>query len=278
MLNVWAHRSKEPRRERLLVPERGHLDDADENAACIVCQRTAQWDTLRRTGHSPGRATHALWKTTATDARRCAAQAKRKRTAAHEREKQASGGQTTHTRHGGAGRGGCPVETPPGRTRRQRGLTGQPKAYNPCSTAQIACQFESHTQWFRIFPNHRFTELLAELYGVVKTNRHCYMFCDQETMFALKPVVEAAGLRFWKPIVWDKVTTGMGYHYRTRYEFVLFFEKGKRRVEQARKTRRHQQDSIEIKSHNEKRETTERSLAMAHRLHRCRSARDSNGD
>ena len=46
----------------------------------------------------------------------------------------------------------------------------------------------------------------------------------------LKPVAEEVGFRFWKPIVWDKVTMGMGYHYRARYEFVLFFEKGKRRL------------------------------------------------
>jgi site-specific DNA-methyltransferase (adenine-specific) len=54
--------------------------------------------------------------------------------------------------------------------------------------------------------------------------------CDQETMFVVKPMAEAAGFRFWKPLVWDKVTIGMGYHYRCRYEFVLFFEKGKRKL------------------------------------------------
>jgi site-specific DNA-methyltransferase (adenine-specific) len=49
-------------------------------------------------------------------------------------------------------------------------------------------------------------------------------------MFVAKPVAEAAGFRFWKPLVWDKKTIGMGYHYRARYEFILFFEKGKRRL------------------------------------------------
>ena len=39
-----------------------------------------------------------------------------------------------------------------------------------------------------------------------------------------------AGFKFWKPLVWDKATIGMGYHYRARYEFILFFEKGKRRL------------------------------------------------
>jgi site-specific DNA-methyltransferase (adenine-specific) len=30
--------------------------------------------------------------------------------------------------------------------------------------------------------------------------------------------------------VWDKQKIGMGYHYRARYEFILFFEKGKRKL------------------------------------------------
>jgi site-specific DNA-methyltransferase (adenine-specific) len=49
-------------------------------------------------------------------------------------------------------------------------------------------------------------------------------------MFVAKPAGERAGFRFWKPLVWDKKQIGMGYHYRSRYEFVLFFEKGKRKL------------------------------------------------
>jgi site-specific DNA-methyltransferase (adenine-specific) len=49
-------------------------------------------------------------------------------------------------------------------------------------------------------------------------------------MFVAKPEAERAGFRFWKPLVWDKQAIGMGYHYRARYEFILFFEKGKRRL------------------------------------------------
>ena len=56
------------------------------------------------------------------------------------------------------------------------------------------------------------------------------LFCDAETMFVAKPLAEAAGFKFWQPLVWDKVAIGMGYHYRARYEFVLFFEKGKRKL------------------------------------------------
>ena len=49
-------------------------------------------------------------------------------------------------------------------------------------------------------------------------------------MFAAKPAAEQAGFKFWKPLVWDKCAIGMGYHYRARYEFILFFEKGKRKL------------------------------------------------
>jgi site-specific DNA-methyltransferase (adenine-specific) len=84
--------------------------------------------------------------------------------------------------------------------------------------------------WFPIFPNTSFVPLFLELHRVLKPNSHFYMFCDQETMFVAKPLAELAGFRFWKPLVWDKVSIGMGYHYRARYEFVLFFEKGKRKL------------------------------------------------
>lgn len=84
--------------------------------------------------------------------------------------------------------------------------------------------------WFDIFPNSRFPELFAEIYRVLRKNSHFYMYCDQETMFVVKPMAEAAGFKFWKPLVWDKRRIGMGYHYRARYELILFFEKGKRKL------------------------------------------------
>ena len=49
-------------------------------------------------------------------------------------------------------------------------------------------------------------------------------------MFVVKSMAEQAGFKFWKPLVWDKERMGMGYHYRNTYEFILFFEKGKRKL------------------------------------------------
>lgn len=98
------------------------------------------------------------------------------------------------------------------------------------TTTRLKHSKASSNDWFPIFPNERFPELFRELFRVLRRDRHFYLFCDQETMFVAKPLAEAAGFRFWKPLVWDKRKIGMGYHYRARYEFVLFFEKGKRRL------------------------------------------------
>jgi site-specific DNA-methyltransferase (adenine-specific) len=98
------------------------------------------------------------------------------------------------------------------------------------TTTRLKHSKSSSNDWFKIFPNQRFPELFASTFRALKRNSHFYLFCDQETMFIVKPLAERAGFRFWKPLVWDKAKIGMGYHYRARYEFILFFEKGKRKL------------------------------------------------
>ena len=102
------------------------------------------------------------------------------------------------------------------------------------TTTRLKHSKASSNDWFTVFPNARFLDLFTQLHRVLKNNRHFYLFCDQETMFIAKPLAERAGFRFWKPLVWDKMKIGMGYHYRARYEFVLFFEKGKRKLNDLR--------------------------------------------
>ena len=98
------------------------------------------------------------------------------------------------------------------------------------TTTRLKHSKSSSNDWFTVFPNERFGELFQEVHRVLRRDTHFYLFCDAETMFIAKPEAERAGFRFWKPLVWDKRTIGMGYHYRARYELVLFFEKGKRRL------------------------------------------------
>lgn len=98
------------------------------------------------------------------------------------------------------------------------------------TTTRLKHSKASSNDWFSIFPNARFPELFAEVFRVLRKNSHFYLYCDSETMFVAKPLGEAAGFKFWKPIIWDKLKIGMGYHYRARYECILFFEKGKRKL------------------------------------------------
>lgn len=98
------------------------------------------------------------------------------------------------------------------------------------TTTRLKMSEGSSNAWFDIFHNDRFPALFAAVHRALARDSHFYMMCDQETAFITKPMAEAAGFKFWKAIIWDKVSIGMGYHYRARHEFVMFFEKGKRRL------------------------------------------------
>lgn len=99
------------------------------------------------------------------------------------------------------------------------------------TTTRLKVSDASSNEWFAIFKNERFPELLAELYRVLAKDAHLYVICDQETAFdVVKPMGIAAGFTWWKALVWDKRKIGMGYHYRARFEHVCFLEKGARRL------------------------------------------------
>lgn len=98
------------------------------------------------------------------------------------------------------------------------------------STTRLTHSKKSSNDWFTVFPNKRFPELFHQLYRVLKKGSHCYVWCDDETSDVMKPLADKAGFKVWKRLVWDKQVIGMGYHYRARYEFILFLEKGKRRL------------------------------------------------
>jgi len=98
------------------------------------------------------------------------------------------------------------------------------------TTTRLKHSKASSNDWFQIFPNSKFEELFSQFYRVLQRDSHFYLFCDPETAFVAKPIGEKVGFKFWKPLIWDKKRIGMGYHYRSRYEFILFFEKGKRKL------------------------------------------------
>ena len=104
------------------------------------------------------------------------------------------------------------------------------------------------TNWFVTVSNQRLPELLREVARVLRDDRHFYLFCDEVTADVIKQQQGvgaarlpngarrcACGLTYWKEILWAKTTLdasrirgGTGYHYRAASERILFFEKGKR--------------------------------------------------
>lgn len=98
------------------------------------------------------------------------------------------------------------------------------------TTTRLKHSKASSNDWFPIFPNSRFPELFEQFYRVLRPDSHLYVQCDEETANICKPIGRAAGFRFWKSLIWDKMRIGMGYHYRNQTERVLFFEKGKRKL------------------------------------------------
>jgi site-specific DNA-methyltransferase (adenine-specific) len=98
------------------------------------------------------------------------------------------------------------------------------------TTTRLSKSSSSSNDWFDIFHNERFPALLEQYFRVLKKNAHLYMFCDEDTSDIVKPLLQLAGFKVWKRIVWDKMAMGMGYHFRNQHEFILFAEKGKRKL------------------------------------------------
>jgi site-specific DNA-methyltransferase (adenine-specific) len=77
------------------------------------------------------------------------------------------------------------------------------------TTTRLKHSKSSSNDWFQVFPNAD-SRTVRRVFRVSKRNSHFYLYCDAETMFVAKPEAERAGFRFWKPLVWDKRTIGMG--------------------------------------------------------------------
>jgi site-specific DNA-methyltransferase (adenine-specific) len=85
-------------------------------------------------------------------------------------------------------------------------------------------------QWFPVLSDAGLLELLGQLHRVLRPDRHAYIVADWPSLRSAADAAEDAGFRLWTPLIWDKVRIGMGYHWRSSWEAVLFLEKGKRRL------------------------------------------------
>ena len=101
-------------------------------------------------------------------------------------------------------------------------------------------------KFFETIPNKALMEATVRFGELLKDERHCYVMCDEFTLPSFYILMrlgfnccDSAGnacqndypppFDHLKTLVWDKITSGMGYHYRCRYEVILMFDKGKNR-------------------------------------------------
>lgn len=116
------------------------------------------------------------------------------------------------------------------------------------TTTRLAKSESSSNEWFDVVSNEYLIDFVRECYRVLKKGSHGYIMCDQDTGFFLKPELEKAGFIFWKSITWNKVSMGMGYHYRAQTEWILFFEKVERKGKHRQLNDAGISDLISIKS------------------------------
>jgi len=97
---------------------------------------------------------------------------------------------------------------------------------SPRSTCRLAKSRQSSSEWFGTVDASYLGECLVEFGRILKPGRHCYVFTNHETLFDLRAQWPGS-LQWHKPLVWDKRSIGMGYHYRAQYELIVFGSAGR---------------------------------------------------
>lgn len=85
-------------------------------------------------------------------------------------------------------------------------------------------------KFFPVVSDDYLFDVISLIFLVMKKNSHFYCFCNFDHLPIIKNFGEEVGFKCWKALVWDKQRIGMGYHYRSRHEYILFFEKGKKKL------------------------------------------------
>ena len=85
------------------------------------------------------------------------------------------------------------------------------------------------TGWFETINQEYLLRIMKECFRVLKRDTHLFMMCDGQTLKWVLDYAEKSGFNYTKPLVWDKMSIGMGYHFRNKHEFIVMFDKGKNR-------------------------------------------------
>lgn len=70
--------------------------------------------------------------------------------------------------------------------------------------------------------------MFSELFRVLRRDAHIYVCSNARTKTVFDQAAVQAGFKVRVPLVWDKCSVGLGGIWRSQFEYVLFYTKGKR--------------------------------------------------
>lgn len=88
---------------------------------------------------------------------------------------------------------------------------------------------EKQSGWFKTIDEQELWSVMQRMFFLLKPNCHGYIMSDGQTLKWVLGYSDEAGFANTKPIVWNKVNIGMGYHFRCQHEFFVMLDKGKNR-------------------------------------------------
>lgn len=88
---------------------------------------------------------------------------------------------------------------------------------------------EKQSGWFETIDQEELWEVIQQSHRLLKKGKHAYIMADGQCLREVLGYAIEAGFSNYKPIVWDKVNQGMGYHFRCRHEYFVMLDKGKNR-------------------------------------------------
>lgn len=69
-----------------------------------------------------------------------------------------------------------------------------------------------------------------EFYRILKNNSHCYVMCNHKNLQEFINEFVKVGFRFTKSLIWIKNNKIMGRYYMNQFEYILFFQKGNKQI------------------------------------------------
>lgn len=69
-------------------------------------------------------------------------------------------------------------------------------------------------------------KLYSNMFDNTASGGVAYIFCNRDGLFKTRNLLDASGWKMRNLIVWDKLSMGMGYHWRNQVEYIFYVSKG----------------------------------------------------